>query len=37
VEVEGDIVAQNGKEMLEELRGCCDKLKVAGSFELMTL
>jgi len=33
VEIEGDIAGEHGKAMLEELKGCCDKLKVAGSFK----
>lgn len=37
VEVEGDIGGENGKEMLSELRTCCDKLKVAGSFKKETI
>ena len=33
VELEGDIAGENGKEMLKELKGCCDKLKITGSFK----
>lgn len=32
-ELEGDIIAEDGKQMLEELRSCCDKLKIAGTFK----
>ena len=33
VELEGDIAAENGRQMLCELASCCDKLKIAGSFK----
>ncbi len=33
VELEGDITAENGKKMLNELQACCDKLKIVGSFK----
>ena len=33
IELEGDIAGENGKEMLKELEGCCDKLKITGSFK----
>lgn len=33
VELEGNIRSDEGKSMLEELHGCCDKLKVVGSFK----
>lgn len=32
VEAEGQINTQNGKDMLEELSCCCDKLKLVGAF-----
>ncbi len=32
-ELEGDILSENGKNMLEELKNYCDKLKVVGGFE----
>ncbi len=32
VEAEGDIHSENGKQMLSELTGCCDRLKLIGSF-----
>ncbi len=32
-ELEGDITAENGENMLAELADCCDKLKIAGSFK----
>ena len=32
VEVDGSVDTENGKKMLEELGGVCEKLKVAGSF-----
>lgn len=34
VEIDGSTDTENGKKMLEELNVLCDKLKVAGSFEL---
>jgi len=33
VEGEGNINDENGKEMLKELKGCCEDLKVLGSFQ----
>ena len=33
VEGEGNIDSQNGKDMLNDLKKCCDNLKVLGSFE----
>ena len=33
VEGEGNIDSPQGKEMLEQLKGCCSNLKIAGSFE----
>lgn len=32
VEIEGNLSSARGKEMLAELNGCCDKLKMLGSF-----
>jgi len=32
VEIEGAVDTENGAKMLEELRGVCERLKVAGSF-----
>ncbi len=32
-EGEGNINSQNGKDMLEKLKGCCSTVKVVGSFE----
>ena len=33
VEAEGDIYSEKGKALLKELSGCCDRLKLIGSFE----
>jgi len=33
IECEGAINSPDGKQMLRELCVCCDKLKVAGTFE----
>ncbi len=33
VEAEGDIYSENGSALLKELSGCCDRLKLIGSFE----
>lgn len=33
VEAEGDIYSENGSALLNELSGCCDRLKLIGSFE----
>lgn len=33
VELEGDLRGEQGREMLEELSRCCDKVRVAGSFQ----
>ena len=33
VELEGDIAAEDGKQMLQELHNCCDKLKIVGNFK----
>ncbi len=33
-ELEGNILDENGKQMLKELKDYCDKLKVVGGFEL---
>ena len=32
VELEGDLETENGRKMMESLAGCCEKLKVLGSF-----
>lgn len=32
VEMEGDLRSENGRAMLQELSGCCDRVRVAGSF-----
>ena len=32
VEAEGDIFDENGQQCLEELKSCCDKIKVVGSY-----
>ena len=32
VELEGDLRSAQGKAMLDELTGCCDRVRVAGSF-----
>ncbi len=32
VEIEGSTDTENGKKMIEELNGVCDKLKIAGTF-----
>ena len=32
VETEGNLLSSHGKQMMEEMRHCCDKLKVLGSF-----
>ena len=32
VEIDGDTDTENGRRMLEELSGVCDRLKVAGTF-----
>ena len=32
VEIDGNVDSENGKKMLSELSGMCDKLKVAGRF-----
>ena len=32
VEAEGDIFDENGKQCLEELKACCDQIKVVGSY-----
>lgn len=32
-EGEGNINSQQGKDMLKELRGCCNEVKILGSFE----
>jgi prephenate dehydratase len=32
VEVDGSVDTEGGKKMMEELKGVCDRLKVAGSF-----
>ncbi|MBQ8174089.1 MAG: chorismate mutase [Clostridia bacterium] len=32
VETEGSLTTERGREMLAEMKGCCDKLKVLGSF-----
>ena len=33
VELEGDLRAEEGRVMLQELSGCCDQVRVAGSFQ----
>lgn len=33
VEAEGDIYSEKGTALLKELSGCCDRLKLIGSFE----
>lgn len=33
VELEGDLRSAEGKTMLEELSACCDRVRVAGSFQ----
>lgn len=33
VELEGDLRSEGGKAMLAELSGCCDRVRVAGSFQ----
>lgn len=33
VELEGDIASIEGTNMLEDLKSCCDKLKIAGTFK----
>ncbi|MBQ3535002.1 MAG: chorismate mutase [Clostridia bacterium] len=33
VELEGDLRAEEGRVMLQELSGCCDRVRVAGSFQ----
>ena len=30
--MEGDLRSENGRAMLQELSGCCDRVRVAGSF-----
>lgn len=37
VEAEGDIDSDNGKAMVKEISSCCDKLKVAGTFQSKTI
>ena len=32
VEIEGSVESENGAKMLKELRGVCERLKVAGTF-----
>ena len=32
VELEGDLRGEEGRAMLQELEGCCDRVRVAGSF-----
>ena len=32
IEAEGDIFDTNGQQCLEELKSCCDKIKVVGSY-----
>ena len=32
VEIDGTVESENGKKMIEELSGVCDKLKIAGAF-----
>ena len=32
VELEGDLRGKEGRAMLQELEGCCDRVRVAGSF-----
>ena len=36
VELEGDLNTENGRRMLESLGGCCERLKVLGSFSPST-
>ena len=33
VEAEGNLDTDNGKKMIEELKKCCDKLKILGTFK----
>lgn len=33
IELEGDLRGEEGKAMLQELSGCCDSVRVAGSFQ----
>lgn len=35
VEAEGDIYGEDGKQCLEELKACCDKIKVVGSYNTL--
>lgn len=37
VEAEGDPSGENGKNMINELSACCDKLKIAGTFSSKTI
>lgn len=32
VEAEGDIYSEGGKQCVEEMKGCCDKIKIVGSY-----
>lgn len=32
IEIDGSVETENGKKMAKELKGVCDKLKIAGSF-----
>ena len=32
VEAEGDIFDENGQACIEEMKSCCDKIKVVGSY-----
>ena len=35
VEAEGDIYSENGKQCVEEMRSCCDKIKIVGSYNAL--
>ncbi|MGN1081484.1 MAG: bifunctional chorismate mutase/prephenate dehydratase, partial [Acutalibacteraceae bacterium] len=35
IEASGDIYGENGQKCLEELKDCCDKIKVVGSFNTL--
>ena len=32
VETDGNVHSPNGQQMLKELSGCCDRLRVVGTF-----
>ena len=32
VEAAGDIYSDNGRQCVEEMKGCCDKIKIVGSY-----